>query len=71
MYSYEERILAVQLYIELGKRTAASICPLLRPSPGDFSSMTSVQEPGNIARSALALDRMRKRVHQRTTRKRR
>ena len=31
MYSYEERILAVQFYIELGKRTAATIRSLGYP----------------------------------------
>ena len=38
MYSYEERILAVQLYIELGKRTAATILSLGYPTKNALKS---------------------------------
>jgi len=38
MYSYEERILAVQIYIELGKRTAATIRSLGYPTKNALKS---------------------------------
>lgn len=38
MYSYEEHILAVQIYIELGKRTAATIRSLGYPTKNALKS---------------------------------
>ena len=39
MYSYEERMRAVELYIKLGKRARATICQL--PSNGSTGSTTA------------------------------
>lgn len=49
MYSYEERIRAVKLYIKLGKRTGptnGSKEPLCISRPHRFSSGIRVQHPG-------------------------
>ena len=46
MYSYEDRIRAVKLYIKLGKRTGATICQLGYPTKNALKSWHREYEQG-------------------------
>ena len=66
MYSYEDRMLAVKLYIELGKRTGATIRQLGYPTKNALKSWYREFEQGRDLPLGYALSRPKYSVEQKT-----